>query len=146
MWSILRWLFIAQRGRIIAVFVGRVFGITVAIKQLKDASDKWETKQFESEMELLCAVSHPNICRLLAFSADGPHRCLVLEMCGGGALNERLACKASAGRAPPAPLTWQQRVRIAHGIACALEYLHGLTPQMIHRDLVNCSLSLCQYI
>jgi serine/threonine protein kinase len=122
-------------GASCAVFVARVFGVTAAIKQLKDATVEWEAKQFASEMAILQAVQHPNICRLLAFSHDGPHRCLVLELCSGGALNERLACKAVPGRAPPAPLTCQERVHIAHGIASALEYLHGLTPQMIHRDL-----------
>jgi hypothetical protein len=125
-------------GASCAVFVARVFGVTAAIKQLKDATVEWEAKQFTSEMALLQRASHANICRLLAFSSDGPHRCLVLELCSGGALNERLACKVAAGRAPPAPLTWQERVRIAHGIASALEYLHGLTPQMIHR-CVGCT-------
>jgi serine/threonine protein kinase len=124
-------------GASCAVFVARVFGVTAAIKQLKDASVEWEAKQFASEMAMLQRASHANICRLLAFSSDGPHRCLVLELCSGGALNERLACKAAAGRVPPAPLTWQERVRIAHGIASALEYLHGLTPQMIHRCVVG---------
>ena len=80
-------------------------------------------------------MSHDNICRLFAFSTDGPQRCLVLELCVGGTLSDRLACKAPAGCAPREPLAWQQRVRIALGIARALEFLHGLTPQMIHRDL-----------
>ena len=125
-------------GASCAVFRCFLFGVTVAVKQLKDASIEWEAKQFASEMKLLNSVSHQNICRLLAFSADGPHRCLALELCSVGALNERLACKAAAGRAPPAPLTWQERVHIAHGIVRALEYLHGLTPQMIHR-CVGCT-------
>jgi hypothetical protein len=32
----------------------------------------WEAKQYAAEMDLLCRVSHDNICRLLAFSSDGP--------------------------------------------------------------------------
>jgi hypothetical protein len=52
----------------------------------------------------------------------------------GGALNDRLSCKAQVGTAPPPPLGWQQRVQIAQGILLALEFLHGLTPQMIHRQ------------
>jgi hypothetical protein len=78
----------------------------------------------------LCRVSHVSICRLLAFSEDGPSRCLVLELCTGGALDTRLACKPPA----PAPLGWQTRVHIALGVARALDHLHGLTPQMIHRQ------------
>ena len=130
-------------GASCAVFRCYLFGITVAVKQLKDTAVEWEAKQFASEMELYSRVSHVNICRLLAFSANGAQRCLVLDLCAGGALNDRLACKASAGCAPPEPLTWQQRVCIAHGIACALEHLHGLTPQMIHRDLKVSILHAC---
>ena len=75
-------------------------------------------------------VCHPNICGMLAISDDGPCKCLVLELCTGGALDARLACK---GEPQPAPLPWQQRVHIAFGIASALSYLHSLVPQMIHR-------------
>jgi serine/threonine protein kinase len=67
---------------------------------------------------------------MLAISDDGPCKCLVLELCTGGALDVRLTCK---GEPQPAPLPWQQRVHIAFGIASALSYLHSLVPQMIHR-------------
>ena len=106
---------------------------TTPPRRLKDGAIEWEAKQFTSEMELLTRARHGNICRLFAFSTDGPQRCLVLELCTGGSLEERLACKAAAGRPPPDPLSCRQRVRIAVGVARALEYLHGLTPQMIHR-------------
>jgi serine/threonine protein kinase len=117
------------------VFKGRVFaeadsgGLQVAVKRLNaDASD-WGQKQFAAEMELLARISHPNVVRLFAFSVDGPQRCLVLQLCAGGALNERLRATA------PEPLLWQQRVRITLHILLALDFLHSLTPQMIHRDL-----------
>jgi hypothetical protein len=38
-----------------------------------------EARQFAAEHSLLTTVQHPNICRLLGVSADGPRRCLVLE-------------------------------------------------------------------
>jgi hypothetical protein len=85
-------------------------------------------------MQLLCTVAHDNICCLLAFSTDGPQRCLVLELCTGGALDTRLACKAvGGGAAPPEPLAWQQRLDIAVGIAQALVHLHTRRPQLLHR-------------
>ena len=73
-------------------------------------------------------------CTILMFSACA-QRCLVLQLCTGGALDARLARKtpAAGGAARPEPLQWQHRVRIALGIARALECLHSLTPQMIHR-------------
>ena len=115
------------------MYRGQVFGALVAIKRLKEGSAEWEVKQFASEMALLIRVSHRSICRLFAFSTDGPQRCLVLELCTGGALDTRLSCRATGTQQPPAPLGWQQRVHIAFDVASALSYLHALTPQMIHR-------------
>jgi hypothetical protein len=46
-------------------------------------------------MNVLMECSHPSICRMLGFSVDGPQRCIVLELCTGGALDVRLACKVS---------------------------------------------------
>ena len=66
-----------------------VFGTSVAVKVLTNMagmSEKrksLEYKQFVAEQKLLQSVIHPNICRLLGVSADGPQRCLVLEMCPG---------------------------------------------------------------
>jgi hypothetical protein len=116
------------------VFKGHVFGLQVAVKRLNAGGSEWAQQQFTSEHEMLAKITHPNICSLYAFSTDGPNRCLVLELCTGGALNDRLSCKAQVGSAPPLPLRWQQRVQIALGILQALEFLHGLTPQMIHRQ------------
>ena len=59
---------------------------------------------------------------MLAISDDGPCKCLVLELCTGGALDTRLACK---GEPRPVALAWQHRVRIAYGIASALTHLHS---------------------
>jgi serine/threonine protein kinase len=116
------------------VFKGHVFGLQVAVKRLNGGASKWAEEQFSAEMELLAKIAHPNVVTLFAFSTDGPNRCLVLELCTGGALNDRLSCKCKAGQAPQPPLRWQHRVQIALGILQALEFLHGLTPQMIHRQ------------
>jgi serine/threonine protein kinase len=130
-----------QQGASCAVFRGHVYGVPVAVKVLKDSAVEWEAKQYAAEMDLLIAASHGNICRLLAFSTDGPSKCLVLQLCNGGALNDRLACKApAAGRAPLQALPWEHRVRIALGILRALAYLHAMP--MIHRDLKTANVLL----
>jgi hypothetical protein len=63
------------------VYRGVLFGLPVAVKHLSripkpGATDLdgegWGEKQFAAEMELLCCVSHACICRLFAFSTDGP--------------------------------------------------------------------------
>jgi serine/threonine protein kinase len=63
--------------------------------------------------------------RLLAFSTDGACRCLVLELCSGGALDGRLE------RGHPRPLAWPLRLRIALDIASALVHLHKA--RVLHR-------------
>jgi serine/threonine protein kinase len=128
-------------GASCAVYRGQVFGVDVAIKRLKDCAVAWEAKQFKAEMECLAIFSHANICRLLAFSTDGPSKCLVLELCSGGSLQDRLQPAAARAAEKPA-LVWQQRVRIAQQVASALAYLHGLTPQCIHRDLKSANVLL----
>jgi Leucine-rich repeat (LRR) protein len=115
------------------VFKGELYGLPVAVKQLQSDADDWNNAQFESEMRTLCIITHAHICALLAFSTDGPQRCLVLELCDGGALDTRIACRAVGGGAVPDPLHWRHRLTIALGVASALEHLHSLRPQLLHR-------------
>jgi serine/threonine protein kinase len=115
------------------VFSGTLYGLPVATKQLHADADAWNNAQFEAEHMALCKVSHVHICGLLAYSVDGPERCLVLELCRGGALDTRLACIAVGQGAQPEPLLWYHRLRIVLGIASALEYLHSRN--LLHRDL-----------
>jgi hypothetical protein len=69
------------------VFRGVINRVEVAVKVLKqdqgnttnednvsDSTLCLDAKQFVAEMCLLQAVHHPNICRLLAVSMNGPHR------------------------------------------------------------------------
>lgn len=70
------------------VFRGNLYNVDVAIKVLKhgtrgknldqdevsESALTLEIKQFFAEMYLLQTVEHPNICRLLGVSSDGPNR------------------------------------------------------------------------
>jgi serine/threonine protein kinase len=130
-------------GASCSVFQGTLYGMQVAVKQLHSDADEWNNAQFETEMQLLCTVTHEHICSLLAFSTDGPQRCLVLELCAGGSLETRLACTAvGQGAVAPNPLEWAQRLGIAVGIAQALVHLHSRRPQLLHRDLKTANVLL----
>ena len=98
------------------VYRGVLFGLPVAVKHLSrlprpgatdQDGEEWGQRQFTAEMELLCRVSHACICRLFAFSTDGPQRCLVLELCTGGVAGQAAGVQgrqapAAAVAAPPA--------------------------------------------
>jgi hypothetical protein len=109
------------------VYRATIDSIPCAIKVLTSNADEWEAKQFAAEVTLLRRAKHPNLCRLYACSTNGPRKCLVLEHMEGGALDKRLIAQP--------PLGWQQRVSIALDTCCGLNYLHSLSPPMIHRDV-----------
>jgi hypothetical protein len=109
------------------VYRAAINSIPCAIKVLAQDAGEWEAKQFTSEVNLLRRVQHPNLCRFYACSTNGSRKCLVLEFMEGGALDKRMVAQP--------PLGWQQRVSIALGICCGLDYLHSLSPPMIHRDV-----------
>jgi serine/threonine protein kinase len=130
------------------VYSGNLFGLPVAVKHLSSESpagatepdaEGWANQQFAAEMNLLVSVSHRNICRLFAYSVDGPHHCVVLELCTGGALDRRILC---AGGSEHQPLPWWQRTHIAFGIAAALHHLHSRKPPMLHRDVKSANVLL----
>jgi serine/threonine protein kinase len=120
-----------SEGASCQVFTGHLYGMFVAVKHLSANASEWDDLQFTAEMELLCHVSHWSICRLFAYSTDGPQRCLVLELCANGSLDSRIA-QCTAGKAT---LEWGHRLRIMHTIAVALAHLHSLKPPMLHRDV-----------
>ena len=86
-------------------------------------------------MKFCATFAHPHLCKLLAFSVDGPSRCLVFEYCSGGSLGERLLgtkMDKGAGRLFPT-LSPEHRFRICAEIARALTYLHD--GNAYHRDV-----------
>jgi serine/threonine protein kinase len=66
----------------------------------------------------------------------------VLELCTGGSLEARLACKAAGAQLPPQPLKWEHRVNLAQGVAHALAHLHSRDPPIVHRDVKTANVLL----
>ena len=117
------------------VFKATLYGVPVAVKALHtipgtgSAAEESEARQFQTEMAFLKSVVHPNICRLLATSLDGQKRCLVLPLCEGGTLHDRLQ-----GDGTRPALTSLKRVQVMVAVGRALSYLHD-TMKQIHRDV-----------
>jgi eukaryotic-like serine/threonine-protein kinase len=98
----------------------------VAIKILppKFAADPSRLARFEREAHLLAALNHPNVAAIYGLEHIDGIRFLVLELVEGPTLADRLKT---------APVEIGEALRIAGGIAEALEAAHE--KGVVHRDL-----------
>ncbi|KAM0846583.1 hypothetical protein ACQ4PT_055596 [Festuca glaucescens] len=116
---------------------GRVYkgqlenGQVVAVKQL-DLNGFQGNREFLVEVLMLSLLHHPNLVSLVGYCADGDQRLLVYEYMALGSLADHLLDNT----ADQIPLSWHRRMKIAHGTAKGLEYLHEkANPPVIYRDL-----------
>ena len=134
---------------------GRVFrgvdpvsGARFAVKKLKDelvrpgadaAALAAMHRAAAREVQVLSRFRHPHIVSLIGFAFAGADRCLVYELLPRGALDATLQ---DDGRAHE--LTWRVRVRVAAGVAKALNYLHrgGGGDRCFHRDVKAANICL----
>nr|DAD29972.1 TPA_asm: hypothetical protein HUJ06_031440 [Nelumbo nucifera] len=99
----------------------------VAVKKL-DKLVRENQKEFDAEVSAIGRTNHKNLVQLLGFCNEGQHRLLVYEFMNNGSLATFLF-----GSSRP---NWNQRLRIAFGIARGLTYLHeGCKTQIIHCDI-----------
>ncbi|KAK6155491.1 hypothetical protein DH2020_009739 [Rehmannia glutinosa] len=92
--------------------------------------DLSETK-FSTEMRTLSLIRHRNVLRMGGYSIRDGYGFIVTEYMPQGTLYYVLH-----QRKPQLALNWENRYRIALGIAQGLSYLHhDCVPQIIHRDI-----------
>jgi serine/threonine protein kinase len=83
---------------------------------------------FRAEMAMLSELQHPNIVLFIGACVRSPNMCIVTEFVKRGSLKDAL--DATAIKIP-----WADRLKILHGAATGLAYLHGLEPAIVHRDV-----------
>ncbi|KAK9902270.1 hypothetical protein M0R45_001778 [Rubus argutus] len=115
------------------VYKGRLAdGSLVAVKGLKEERTQGGELQFQTEVEMISIVVHPNLLHLCGFCMTPTERLLVYPYMSNGSV-------ASCLRERPesqSPLDWQKRKQIASGSARGLAYLHDhCDPKIIHRDV-----------
>lgn len=99
----------------------------VAVKKLDKLVREGE-REFKTEMTVIGQTHHKNLVRLLGYCDEGEHRLLVYEFMYNGSLSSFLF-----GVIRP---SWEQRMKIASGIARGLMYLHEeCSTQIIHCDI-----------
>ncbi|ETV72824.1 TKL protein kinase, variant [Aphanomyces astaci] len=84
-------------------------------------------EEFQSEVEIMSVLRHPNICRLLGACMDPPNRCLVVELMPRGSLWGVLRTSRSIDQG--------MRIGFINDTAKGMSYLHNFQPPILHRDL-----------
>ncbi|XP_055813715.1 probable protein kinase At2g41970 isoform X2 [Solanum dulcamara] len=122
---------------------GRVYGAKlsngqqVAIKQLDTSSSAESDTVFADQVQMVSTLKHEHFVTLLGYCLEANNRILVYEFATMGTLHDVLHGKKGVESAEPGSvLTWNQRVKIACGVASGLEYLHQkVEPRIIHHDV-----------
>ncbi|KAK2966849.1 hypothetical protein RJ640_027808, partial [Escallonia rubra] len=104
-------------------------GMIVAIKKLSHESLQG-FQEWQSEVNFLGRLSHPNLVKLLGYCWEDKDLLLVYEFMPKGSLENHLFRRGSAIE----PLSWQIRLKIAIGAARGLAFLHSSEKQIIYRD------------
>ena len=105
-----------------------VLGVqALAIKKLEISGCATAAAQEEQFLEAVCNISrlqHSSIVPLLGYCAEHGQQLLIHEFIGNGTLHDILhqIVDEEAGR----PFSWNDRVKVALGVARALEYDHTL--------------------
>lgn len=104
-------------------------GLAVAIKKLNSESCQG-LEEWQSEVNFLGRLSHPNLVKLLGYCWEDDELLLVYEYMQRGSLENHLFGRGSAVQ----PLSWELRLKIAIGAARGLAFLHT-SNDVIYRDI-----------
>ncbi|KAK9724498.1 hypothetical protein RND81_05G077200 [Saponaria officinalis] len=111
-------------------------GSVVAVKRISKSSCKSEEAEFLKGLNLLTSLRHESLVRLRGFCCSrGRGECfLIYDFVPNGNLLRYLDLKAG----DPNVLEWSTRVRIIHGVAKGIQYLHGIKvnkPSLVHQNI-----------
>ncbi|XP_021892728.1 serine/threonine-protein kinase-like protein CCR1 [Carica papaya] len=112
-------------------------GRQVAVKRANAATIiHTNSREFETELEILCNIRHCNIVNLLGYCSEMGERLLIYEFMPHGTLHDHLHGGLS-------PLNWNLRLKILMQAAKGLEYLHKeVFPPIVHRDVNSSNILL----
>ncbi|KAL6138138.1 hypothetical protein ACLB2K_063424 [Fragaria x ananassa] len=129
--------------RVVAGNVGKGLGVkpsVVAVRRLSEGDATWRFKEFESEVEAIGKVVHPNIVRLRAYYYADDEKLLISDFIRNGNLYTALHGWASNSTTP---LPWAARLKIAQGSAKGLMYIHEYSPRkFVHGNIKSTKILL----
>ncbi|CAI9769763.1 unnamed protein product [Fraxinus pennsylvanica] len=104
-------------------------GSVIAVKKLNSESMQG-VEEWQSEVNFLGRLLHPNVVKLLGYSWDEKELLLVYEFMQKGSLENHLFGRGSSVQ----PLSWDIRLKILIGAAQGLAFLHASDSTVIYRD------------
>ncbi|BAT75308.1 hypothetical protein VIGAN_01314900 [Vigna angularis var. angularis] len=110
-------------------------GVEVAIKMFKPEGSQGFA-QWQSEVNVLGRLSHPNVVRLLGYCWDEDQFLLVYEFMPNGSFHYHLFERNHE------PLSWNTRLKIIIGAARGLAFLHANENKVIFRDFKSSNILL----
>ncbi|KAG6707137.1 receptor protein kinase-like protein ZAR1 [Carya illinoinensis] len=108
-------------------------GLTLAVRRLGEGGSQ-RFKEFQTEVEAIGKVRHPNIVTVRAYYWSVEEKLLIYDYLPNG--NLATAIHGKPGMISFTPLSWSVRLKIMKGIANGLVYLHEFSPKKyVHGDL-----------
>jgi len=87
------------------------------------------SRDFETELEIICKLCHNNLVNLLGYCEEMRERILMYEFMPHGTLHDHFHGDLS-------PLSWTLRLKISMQAAQGIEYIHkDASPPIIHKDI-----------
>ncbi|MCD7464220.1 hypothetical protein HAX54_052311 [Datura stramonium] len=116
------------------VYHGLWYGSDVAVKVFSKQEYSDEViYSFKQEISLMKRLRHPNILLFMGAVTSPQRLCIVTEFLPRGSLFRLLQRNSSK-------LEWRRRIHMALDVARGMNYLHHLTPPIVHRDLKSSNL------
>lgn len=107
--------------------------IPLAVRRLGEGGSQ-RLKEFQTEVQAIGKLRHPNIVTLRAYYWSVDEKLLVYEYVPNGNLS--FALHGKPGMTSFTALSWPQRLKIMKGIGKGLVYLHEFSPKKyVHGDL-----------
>ncbi|KAI4357744.1 hypothetical protein L6164_001675 [Bauhinia variegata] len=108
-------------------------GLTLAVRRLGEGGSQ-RFKEFQTEVEAIGKLRHPNIVTLRAYYWSVDEKLLIYDYIANGSL--ATAIHGKPGLVSFTPISWSVRLRIMKGIAKGLVYLHEFSPKKyVHGDV-----------
>jgi serine/threonine protein kinase len=124
------------KGGFGTVYKGLLANKEVAVKRVSKDSRQGK-QEFIAEVTTIGSLRHKNLVKLIGWCYEKRELLIVYEYMPNSSLDKFIFGSEEA------PLSWERRYTIIHGVARALNYLHnGCEKRVLHRDIKSSNIML----